>query len=119
MTAINKSVKVCHMKPNYAVIATGGKQCLIKINETVKIEKLEKKLGETLEISEVLLVGDDEAAEVGKPMVTGAVVVAEVIKQGRAKKVTGVKFKPKKREKVAFGHRQPYTELLIKDIRIA
>jgi large subunit ribosomal protein L21 len=107
------------MKPNYAIIATGGKQCLVKVNETVKIEKLEKNIGETVEITEVLLVGDDETAEIGKPMVVGAVVVAEVVKQGRAKKVTGVKFRAKKREKVGFGHRQTFTELLIKDIKLA
>lgn len=107
------------MKPNYAVIATGGKQCLVKIDETVKVEKLEKKEGESVEITDVLLVGDDEQALVGKPLVVGAIVVAEVVKQGRAKKVTGVKFKAKKRVKVAFGHRQMFTEVLIKDIKLA
>jgi len=107
------------MRPNYAIIATGGKQCLVKINETVKVEKLEKNEGEDVEIMDVLLVGDDEQVVIGKPLVAGAVVTAVVSKQGRAKKVTGVKFKAKKRVKVGFGHRQMFTELLIKDIKLA
>lgn len=105
------------MNPNYAVIATGGKQCLVKINEIAKVEKLEKNVGDKVEFAEVLLVGDDENVEIGKPILTGAMVVAEVVKQGRAKKVVGVKFKPKKRVKTGFGHRQPYTEIKIVEIK--
>lgn len=107
------------MNPTYAIIATGGKQCLAQVGETVKIEKLEVNVGDKVEITDVLLVGDDEQAIVGKPLVAGATVIAEATEQGRAKKVTGVRFKPKKRHKSAFGHRQPYTELLIKEIKIA
>jgi len=107
------------MNPNYAIIATGGKQCLAQVGELVKIEKLEVNVGDKVEITDVLLVGDDEQAVIGKPNVAGAIVIAEVIKQGRAKKVTGIRFKPKKRQKTAFGHRQPFTEILIKEIKVA
>lgn len=110
---------VVRMNPTYAIIATGGKQCLAQVGETVKIEKLAVSVGEKVEITDVLLVGDEEQAIVGKPLVAGAVVVAEALTQGRAKKVTGVRFKPKKRQKTAFGHRQLFTEILIKEIKLA
>ncbi len=105
------------MKPEFAVIATGGKQYVVKPEGLLKVEKLEGSVGDNVVFSEVLLVAEGENAVVGKPTVASATVMAEIIKQGRAKKVTGVKFKPKKRQKVAFGHRQPFTEVLIKEIK--
>jgi len=105
------------MNATFAVIATGGKQYLIKTDTLVKVEKLEGKAGDIVNITDVLLIGEGENAIIGKPYVQGAVVVMEIVNQGRAKKVTGVKFKAKKRVKVAFGHRQPFTELKIKEIK--
>jgi len=107
------------MNATFAVIATGGKQYLIQPDMLVKVEKLDGKEGDVINMTDVLLVGEGENAVIGKPNVPGAMVITEIVKQGRAKKVTGVKFKAKKRVKVAFGHRQPFTELRIKEIKTA
>ena len=95
-----------------AVIKTGGKQYLIKEGDKLKVEKLEGKEGDKLELENVLLVGD----KMGTPLVDGAKVEAKILKQGRAKKVTVVKYKPKIRYKKTTGHRQLFTEIQIEKI---
>jgi large subunit ribosomal protein L21 len=96
-----------------AVIKTGGKQYLVKKGDKVKIEKLEGKEGDKITFSEVLFLGDEKEVKVGSPMVAGAEVEGNILKQGKSKKVTGVKHKAKKRYKVKFGHRQLMTEVEI------
>jgi large subunit ribosomal protein L21 len=96
-----------------AVIKTGGKQYLVKAGDKVKIEKLEGKEGDKIEFSEVLFQGDEKTVKVGTPLVDGAKVEGKILKQGKSKKVIGIKHKPKKRYKVKFGHRQLVTEVEI------
>jgi large subunit ribosomal protein L21 len=96
-----------------AVIKTGGKQYLVKKGDKVKIEKLEGKEGDKVEFPEVLFWGDEKSVKVGAPLVDGAKVEGKILKQGKGKKVTGIKHKPKKRYKVKFGHRQLVTEVEI------
>ncbi len=99
-----------------AVIKTGGKQYLVKKGDKIKIEKLDAEIGKTVEFGEVLFVGDENTVKVGKPFIDNAKVEAKVIKQGKAKKVWGIKHKPKKRYKIKFGHRQAFTEVEITKI---
>ncbi|MFC1639075.1 50S ribosomal protein L21 [Patescibacteria group bacterium] len=103
---------------NIAVIETGGKQYLVKPGDTLKVEKLEAKEGDKLTF-EPLLVADekDKDAKVGTPKVAGAKVTATVLGEGRARKVTVVKYKPKVRYQRKAGHRQPFTEIKIEDIK--
>lgn len=96
-----------------AIIRTGGKQYQVAQGDKLKIEKIEGEAGAAVSFDEVLFVGDDKTAKVGMPLVEKASVEAKVIRQGKAAKVTGVKHKPKKRYKVKFGHRQPFTEVEI------
>lgn len=96
-----------------AVIKTGGKQYKIKEGDKIKVEKIEGEEGKTVSFSEVLFVGDEKAVKVGDPVVKGAKVEGKILKQGRHDKVWGVKHKAKKRYKVKFGHKQPYTEVEI------
>ena len=96
-----------------AIIKTGGKQYLIKEGDKIKIEKIEGEVGENYTFSDVLLAGDEKEIKVGAPIVKGTKVEAKITKQDKAKKVWGIKHKPKKRYKVKFGHRQPFTELEI------
>jgi len=96
-----------------SVIKTGGKQYLVKKGDKIKIEKLEGKVGDKVEFSEVLFQGGEKDVKVGAPFVTGAKVEGKILKQGKDKKVTGVKHKAKKRYKVKFGHRQMVTEVEI------
>lgn len=101
------------MSNDIAIISTGSKQYLVEPEKTVKVEKLEGKAGDPVSFSEVLLVVKNDQVTVGKPNIEGAKVVGEITKQGRHKKVTGVRFKAKKRSKSAFGHRQAFTEVKI------
>jgi len=97
-----------------AVIKTGGKQ--YKVSEGDKL-KIEKKEGDEIVFSEVLLLDDGKKTVIGTPFIEGAEVKAKVIKQGRSAKVTIFKYKPKKRYKVKKGHRQPFTEIEIVEIK--
>ena len=99
-----------------AVIKTGGKQYLVEKGDKIKIEKLEGKVGDKIEFSEVLFQGNEKDVKVGMPYVAGAKVEGKILKQGKDKKVTGVKHKAKKRYKVKFGHRQQITEIEITKI---
>lgn len=96
-----------------AVIKTGGKQYLVEKGDRIKIEKLEGKEGDKATFSEVLFLGDEKGVKIGAPNISGAKVEARILKQGKGKKVTGVKHKAKKRYKLKFGHRQWVTEVEI------
>jgi large subunit ribosomal protein L21 len=96
-----------------AVIKTGGKQYLVKKGDKVKIEKLEGNIGDKITFSEVLFLGDEKGVKVGTPFIKDAKIEGKILKQGKGKKVTGVKHKAKKRYKMKFGHRQEITEVEI------
>ncbi|WP_297634052.1 50S ribosomal protein L21 [uncultured Clostridium sp.] len=99
----------------YAVVKTGGKQYRVQEGDVLFIEKLEVEVDSTVELTEVLAVGG-ETLKVGTPVVEGAKVVAKVLSQGKAKKVTVFKYKPKKDYRRKAGHRQPYTKIVIEKI---
>lgn len=97
-----------------AIVKTGGKQYKVTEGAKIKVEKLELEVGKTLKL-ETLFVGDAEKVEIGAPLLKSE-VTATVTRHGFHKKVTGIKFKAKKRYLVRFGHRQPFTELEITNI---
>lgn len=99
----------------YAVFKTGGKQYRVSEGDTLRVEKLAGDVGAELEFGEVLMLGGDKVA-VGKPLVEGAKVTAEILGQDRAKKIIVFKMKRRKRYRRKAGHRQPYTELRIKSV---
>jgi len=96
-----------------AVIKTGGKQYKVKPNQQLKIEKIAGKEGDKVKF-ETLLIADDagKSIDIGAPKVTKK-VEAEILEQGRARKVNVVKFKSKTRYRRKYGHRQPYTKVKI------
>ena len=100
----------------YAIVRTGGKQYQVEAGDTLRVEKLEGEVGDTVEIADVLLVADGEAVTVGQPVVDGAKVVAKIAEQGRHKKVIIFKKKRRKGYSVKNGHRQPFTALTIEEI---
>ncbi|OYT69287.1 MAG: 50S ribosomal protein L21 [Armatimonadetes bacterium JP3_11] len=100
----------------YAIIQTGGKQYRVEPNTVLSVEKIDAEPGAEVEISEVLMVRTDDGIKVGAPYVAGAKVVAEVVKQTKAPKIIGFKYKPKKNERKRWGHRQRLTVLRIKSI---
>jgi large subunit ribosomal protein L21 len=99
-----------------AVIKTGGKQYKVKVGDKIKVEKLEGKEGGKIVFSEVLMVENEKGIEVGTPFLGKAKVEGKILRTFKDKKVTGIKFKAKKRYKVKFGHRQTLTEVEITKI---
>lgn len=100
----------------YAVIKTGGKQYRVAEGTTLKVEKLDVAAGESLDISDVLLVANGEDVKIGAPVVEGAKVTAEVVAHGRGSKIKIIKFKRRKHHRKQMGHRQWFTELKITGI---
>jgi large subunit ribosomal protein L21 len=100
----------------YAVIRTGGKQARVAPGESVRLEKLDGAVGDTVELSEVLLVGDEGDPRVGTPLVAGAKVVGTILAQGRGPKVVVFKMKRRKGYRRKQGHRQAYTEVRVERI---
>lgn len=100
----------------YAVIESGGKQHRVTEGEILKLEKLEVATGEEISFDKVLMVGEGESVKIGAPYVAGSKVTAEVLTQGRAKKVTIIKFNRRKHYRKRQGHRQWFTEIKITGI---
>jgi len=101
----------------YAIIETGGKQIKVEEGQTIYVEKLDTAADESVTFDKVLFVGGDNV-KVGAPLVEGATVTAKVDKHGLQKKISVVKFKPKKNYHRKQGHRQPYTKLVIDKINL-
>ncbi|MBI2413509.1 MAG: 50S ribosomal protein L21 [Deltaproteobacteria bacterium] len=101
----------------HAVIKTGGKQYRVAEGDLLKVEKLEGEIGSTIEFPEVLAVGEGDSIKVGAPIVAGAMVKAEIVEQGKSKKV--IIFKKKRRKGFAKkqGHRQLFTSVKIQEIK--
>jgi large subunit ribosomal protein L21 len=99
-----------------AIIKTGGKQYCVAEKNKLKLEKLSGEAGSPVEFNEVLLLADGQEIKIGKPALTGTKVSGKILKQGRAVKVTVVKYKSKTRYKRTHGHRQNFTEVQIEKI---
>ena len=99
-----------------AIIETGGKQYSVKEGDVVFIEKLPSEAGETVTFNRVLSVFGDDGAKFGAPTVDGASVTAEIVKNGKARKIIVYKMHPKKGYRRKQGHRQPYTKVKIEKI---
>ena len=93
-----------------AVIVTGGKQYTVAEGDGLFVEKLNVEADAAVKFDQVLAVLDGENTKSGAPVVEGAAVEAKVVKNGKGKKITIFKYKPKKNEKKKMGHRQPYTK---------
>ena len=99
----------------FAIVKMGGKQYRVEPGLRLRVEKLDLEPGSQVELPVLLLGG--EKTLVGAPVVEGAKVVAEVLGHGKGKKITISKFKAKVQYRRKRGHRQPYTEILIKEIQ--
>ena len=102
---------------SFAIIQTGGKQYKVKASDIVKIEKLENlKTKSKIEFNEILAYGDNKTLEVGSPLVSGAKVEAELIKNGKNKTVLIFKKRRRKNSRKKNGHRQLYSLIKINKI---
>lgn len=100
----------------YAIIETGGKQYKVKKGDVITVEKLSADVGTAFSFDKVLSVVDGDKHSFGAPYVEGAKVTAEILGEGKGKKITVYKFKAKKNYHRKKGHRQPFTKLKIDDI---
>ena len=103
----------------YAIIETGGKQYRVETGSLVQVESLPGEIGRTIELSQVRLVHGDGGLEIGRPLVKGATVKAEILGQGRSRSITIFKKQRRKNYRRTNGHRQGFTKLRITGIETA
>ena len=103
-------------KVMFAVIKTGGKQYKVAPGDTLFVEKLPGEAGEIVALDQVLMLGDDKGTTVGTPLVEGATVAAEVLRQDRHAKIIVFKKKRRKNYRRTHGHRQETTVLKVTEI---
>jgi len=100
----------------YAVFKTGGKQYRAVMGEMITVEKIDAEKGATVELDQVLMVGEGEDVKIGAPYLEGGKVTARVVTHGRGDKVKIIKFKRRKHHMKHLGHRQYFTQLEITGI---
>ncbi len=96
-----------------AIIETGGKQYTVEEGSEIYVEKLSGEAGDKVTFDKVLMLDN----KVGTPYVSGAKVVGEIVKQGKQRKIIVFKYNPKKNYHKTQGHRQPYTKVVIKQVK--
>ena len=112
---------LCIMVPimsKFAIIETGGKQYRVSEGDVITIEKLPEDFnqGDKIVFDKVLMIDDATSAQIGTPYLDGAKVTTELVEQGRAKKVTVIRYKAKSRYFKKKGHRQPFMKVRITSI---
>jgi len=100
----------------YAVFKTGGKQYRATTGDVIKVEKIDADKGATVELDQVLMVGEGEDVKIGTPFLDGGKVTATVLDHGRRDKIKIIKFKRRKHHDKQMGHRQYFTKIEITGI---
>lgn len=112
-----KEVKSASSTGKFAVIQTGGKQYLVREGESLRVEKIKgAQKGDSVDFNDVLLTIDGDSVKIGNPTIADAKVTAKAEEEGRSKKITILKYKPKTRYKVKKGHRQTFSKIKILEI---
>jgi large subunit ribosomal protein L21 len=102
----------------YAVIQTGGKQYRVAPGDTIRIERVDGKVGEKVNFGSVLVVHTDDKKIVAGDDASQATVTGKIVSHGRAKKLTVLKFKKTNQYKIQRGHRQNYTAVEVSEIKL-
>ena len=100
----------------YAIVRTGGKQYRVEPGVVVRLERVEAKMGSSVTLDDVLLVGGDGDVRVGTPRLANASVVGTVVEQGRTPKIRVFKYKKRKHYRRTAGHRQSFTAVRIERV---
>lgn len=100
----------------YAIIETGGKQYRVEAGTVLQVESLPGEVGHTVQIDKVRLLNGENGLVVGHPLVAGASITAEIIRQGRTRSITIFKKKRRKNYRRTRGHRQGFTQLRVTEI---
>ncbi len=104
------------MSQDYAVIKTGGKQYRVREGDQIDVEKINAEIGSDVIFENVLMLSINGTIEIGKPIVEGKKVIAEIAEQKKSDKVISLRYKNKTRQRVLRGHRQNLTSVIIKNI---
>ncbi len=102
----------------YAVVKTSGKEYRVSRGDLIRVEKLEGKVGDQVELKDVLMVSRDGEAQFGTPHLANVVIIGEIVQEGKGKKVLTYKMKKRKNYRRFKGHRQTYTYLKVNDISL-
>ncbi len=102
----------------YAIIRSGGKQYRAEVGATIDVDRLPQEVGESIDLSDVLLIANEEGTMIGQPLVDGVRVSATVVEQFRSKKIIVYKYRQRTNYRRKQGHRQYYTRLRIDDISL-
>ncbi len=102
----------------YAIVEIAGKQFRVEQDAQLKVPLLHHDVGDKVEFDKVLFVSDDNGVKIGKPVVEGAKVSAEVLEHGREKKIIVFKKKRRKGYRKKRGHRQQFTRIKIENISV-
>jgi large subunit ribosomal protein L21 len=103
----------------YAVVKTGGKEYRVSKGDLIRIEKLEGKVGDQVELKDVLMVSQEGQVQFGTPHLTHVVIKGKIVQESKGKKVLTYKMKRRKNYRRFKGHRQPYTYLEVNDIALS
>jgi large subunit ribosomal protein L21 len=114
-----RQVSLCLEEAVYAVVRTGGKQYRVEEGRAVKVDRLPGEPGDTVELGDVLLMGEGDEITIGAPTIDGARVLGTIAEQGRADKIIVFRYKPKTRSRKKTGHRQHFTKVVVDDILAA
>ncbi len=102
----------------FAVLRTGGKEYKVSKGDIIRVEKLVGKVGDSVTLKEVLMVGEGDNIQIGNPTLDQATVIGEIIQQTKGRKILTYKMKKRKNYRRMKGHRQHYTYLKIQEITI-
>ena len=102
----------------YAVIEAGGKQHKVELGQVLKVDLMQEDSGADYAFENVMLFVDGDDVQIGQPYLENAKVVAEVVDDVKADKVTILRFRRRKHSMRKIGHRQKYTQLKIKEIKV-
>ncbi len=116
MAIITKKIK--ELAPAFSVILTGGKQYIVRVGDIITVEKLDGEFtpGKTISFDQVLMTTDGTKTVLGTPVISGSVVTAEFVEEGKGVKVVVIKYKAKSRYYKKRGHRQPFMKFKITNI---
>jgi large subunit ribosomal protein L21 len=102
----------------YAIFTAAGQQFRAEKGLRLRVPLLEGEPGSKVTFDDVLLTSDGENVQTGQPLVKGAKVTAEILRHGRGEKLFVFRFKRRKNVRRKTGHRQPFTEIQIKDVKV-
>tara|TARA_B100000683_G_scaffold162804_1_gene156802 strand:+ start:209 stop:526 length:318 start_codon:yes stop_codon:yes gene_type:complete len=102
----------------YAVIEAGGKQHKVELGQVLEVDLMQEKSGTDYSFENVMLYVDGDEVKIGQPYIENAKVVAEIVEEVKAEKVTILRFRRRKHSMRKIGHRQKYTQIKIKEIKV-